>query len=125
MGNDSSQPLKYGERLDNDINVNWNKVTCPNPFPPREAHCSCSLNNKLYVFGGVVADGAEPIESNDLLIYDLGKEARVTQDYLIALIKMLRSQRLTCLHVSKFTMFYDTRCMLIVEKKKHCKFNIK
>ena len=73
MGNDSSQPLKYGQRLDNDITVNWKKVTRENPFPPRESHCSCSISNKLYVFGGVVADGGEPIESNDLLVYDLGK----------------------------------------------------
>ncbi len=74
MGNDSSQPLKYGERLDNDITVNWKKIQSENPFPPREAHCSCAVGNKLYVFGGVVQTADDDaVESNELLIYDVGE----------------------------------------------------
>ena len=78
MGNDSSQPLKYGERLDNDITVKWKKVACENPFPPRESHCSCSIDRKLYVFGCVKqGDDGEPVELNDLLVYDLGTETDI------------------------------------------------
>ncbi len=74
MGNESSQPLKYGERLDNDINIKWTKVDTENPFPPRESHCSTALNNKLYVYGGVIqSEGEEPVESNDLLVFDSGR----------------------------------------------------
>ena len=74
MGNESSQPLKYGERLDNDINIKWTKVDTENPFPPRESHCSTALNSKLYVYGGVIQSGdEEPVESNDLLVFDSGR----------------------------------------------------
>ncbi len=74
MGNDSSQPQKYGERLDNDITVNWKKIPCENPFAPREAHCSCALNSKLFVFGGVTqTEEDEALETNDLLVFDTGE----------------------------------------------------
>ncbi|XP_013407938.1 kelch domain-containing protein 1 [Lingula anatina] len=73
MGNEASQNVKYGERLDNDINVNWSKLEVQNKYcAPRDGHAAASIARKMYVFGGVVsrADG-EHTESNELFSLDL------------------------------------------------------
>jgi len=75
MGNETSlQSMSYGEKLDNDVVVNWKKIQCNNPFPGRDGHCSCAVKNDLYVFGGVLqTDDSECVESNELLIFNTGK----------------------------------------------------
>ena len=73
MGNDQSQSSSTGECLNNNITVTWKKgndIT----FPLREGHCACSIENKMYIFGGVIqGQGEDMLESNDLLCYDIGK----------------------------------------------------
>ena len=70
MGNQSSQSVAVGDRLENDMKVTWSKVTdCE--FPLREGQCACSHGNCMYLFGGVI-QGDEMIESNDLLCFDAG-----------------------------------------------------
>ncbi|XP_077989596.1 kelch domain-containing protein 1-like [Glandiceps talaboti] len=72
MGNETSaQNIKYGQQLNNTVSVEWSKIDCVNPFPARDGHTACGVNNKLYVFGGVVSSGnSEIVESNDLLVFD-------------------------------------------------------
>ena len=80
MGNETSQQsMSYGEKLENDVIVNWERLKCDNPFPGRDGHCSCAVKNDLYVFGGVLqSDGSECVESNELLIFNTGKHFFVT-----------------------------------------------
>ena len=74
MGNETSQQIKYGDKLDNNVTVTWNKLASDCPFAPRDGHVSCGFGNQLFVFGGVAKVGElETEELNDLLLLDLGK----------------------------------------------------
>ena len=79
MGNEGSAPLKYGEKLENDVKVTWKKSQAKNSPAGRDGHCAVTVTNKAYIFGGVVqtADG-QAVESNDMLIFDLGKGITVS-----------------------------------------------
>ncbi len=73
MGNEASQQIKYGEKLENDVNVTWRKIG-DNPFAARDGHCACGVGNKLFVFGGVVqTPEGTCYESKDLLVFDVGE----------------------------------------------------
>ena len=75
MGNDASHQIKYGEPLENDIEVTWTKNGSNCPFPPRDGHVACNVGNKMFVFGGVVrTDDGQNLESNELLVFDLGED---------------------------------------------------
>ena len=84
MGNEASQQsLSYGEKLENDVIVNWERLKCDNPFPGRDGHCSCAVKNDLYVFGGVLqSDDSECVESNELLIFNTGKGISIFCDLI-------------------------------------------
>nr|XP_006820713.1 PREDICTED: kelch domain-containing protein 1-like [Saccoglossus kowalevskii] len=74
MGNEaSSQNITYGQRLNNDVSVEWTKIDCDNPFPSRYGHTACGVGDCLYVFGGVVCCGDDDdiVESSDLLKFNL------------------------------------------------------
>lgn len=75
MGNESSAPVTYGTRLLNDIKVEWKKVEMDAKLPSRDGHCAAAIADKLYVFGGVrwLSDLEEVIESNEILVFDVGK----------------------------------------------------
>ena len=87
MGNETSQGVRYADAIENDISVSFDR--CPHteqegtggggspaadPALCREGHVACSSGNRLYVFGGVVQtpDGLSQ-ESDDLLVFDIGK----------------------------------------------------
>lgn len=56
--------------LDNDISV-FMKHGKKVPFSPREGQCASVIDGKMYVFGGVShTNDDEPIECNELLVYD-------------------------------------------------------
>lgn len=75
MGNESSAPVTYGTRLLNDIKVEWKKVEMTAKLPSRDGHCAAAIADKLYVFGGVrwLSDLEEVTESNEILVFDVGK----------------------------------------------------
>jgi len=77
MGNEGSQQVKCGDKLENDIVVKWEKLADnSDPFPGRDGHCACSVGGNLFVFGGIVPQrdhASENIESNELLVFDLGE----------------------------------------------------
>lgn len=75
MGNESSAPVTYGTRLLNDIKVEWKKVEMDAKLPSRDGHCAAAIADKLYVFGGVrwLSDLGEVTESNEILVFDVGK----------------------------------------------------
>ena len=75
MGNESSVPVTYGTRLLNDIKVEWKKVEMDAKLPSRDGHCAAAIADKLYVFGGVrwLSDLEEVTESNEILVFDVGK----------------------------------------------------
>lgn len=75
MGNESSAPVTYGTRLLNDVKVEWKKVEMDAKLPPRDGHCAAAIADKLYVFGGVrwLSDLEEVTESNEILVFDVGK----------------------------------------------------
>lgn len=76
MGNESSAPITYGTKLLNDINFEWKKVEMDAELPSRDGHCAAAIANKLYVFGGVrwLSDVGEVTESNEILVFDAGKQ---------------------------------------------------
>lgn len=62
-------------KLENDVVVNIRKAKTDFPFAPREGCVACGLGNRVYVFGGVIqSDNAEPQETNDLLLFNLGEQ---------------------------------------------------
>jgi hypothetical protein len=73
MGNQGSSSQELGVKLENDITVTWKKVTSCS-FPLREGQCACSQGNNMYVFGGVINDGENHIESCELLKFNVGME---------------------------------------------------
>lgn len=75
MGNESSAPVTYGTRLLNDVKVEWKKVEMDAKLPSRDGHCASAIADKLYVFGGVrwLSDLEEVTESNEILVFDVGK----------------------------------------------------
>ena len=74
MGNEVSQQVKYGEKLENNVEIKWEKMgDVTNNFPGRDGHCSCAINGKLYVLGGITPKSADSMESNDLLVFDFGE----------------------------------------------------
>ena len=75
MGNESSAPVTYGTRLLNDVKVGWKKVEMDAKLPSRDGHCAAAIADKLYVFGGVrwLSDLEEVTESNEILVFDVGK----------------------------------------------------
>lgn len=75
MGNESSAPVTYGTRLLNAIKVEWKKVEMDAKLPSRDGHCAAAIADKLYVFGGVrwLSDLEEVTESNEILVFDVGK----------------------------------------------------
>lgn len=75
MGNESSAPVTYGTRLLNDVKVEWKKVEMDAKLPSRDGHCAAAIADKLYVFGGVrwLSDLEEETESNEILVFDVGK----------------------------------------------------
>ena len=76
------QQASSATRVDNDIVVNIRKAQTEFPFPPREGCVACGLGNKVYVFGGVIqSDDAEPQESNDLLVFNIGEQNGVIRTY--------------------------------------------
>lgn len=43
-------------------------------YSGREGQIACSVGNKVYIFGGVEqGQGEEPKETNDIIVFDLGK----------------------------------------------------
>ena len=79
MGNEVSQQnlggssSKVGTKLQNDVKITWKLGCKDSEFAPRDGHCACSINKKLYIFGGVAqTPGGDFAESNALLIYDTG-----------------------------------------------------
>ncbi|KAL5004200.1 hypothetical protein ScPMuIL_017656 [Solemya velum] len=75
MGNENSQNVVYGDRLQNNVELSWKKMK-PCPYPNREGQCACSHGNDLYIFGGVIqSNSEEPVESNDLLVYNTEKNS--------------------------------------------------
>jgi N-acetylneuraminic acid mutarotase len=74
MGNEASIPVTYGTKLLNNAKVEWTKVK-GNGFAPRDGHCSASVGNKVYVFGGVCWNESigEVSEVNETLVFDSGK----------------------------------------------------
>lgn len=75
MGNESSAPVTYGTRLLNDVKVEWKKVEMDAKLPSRDGHCAAAIADKLYVFVGVrwLSDLEEVTESNEILVFDVGK----------------------------------------------------
>lgn len=75
MGNESSAPVAYGTRLLNDVKVEWKKVEMDAKLPSRDGHCAAAIADKLYLFGGVrwLSDLEEVTESNEILVFDVGK----------------------------------------------------
>ena len=75
MGNEISAPVSYGTKLRNDVNVEWKKVEMDVKLPSRDGHCAAAIANKLYIFGGVrwLSDIGEVTESNEILLFDVGK----------------------------------------------------
>lgn len=75
MGNESSAPVTYGTRLLNDVKVEWKKVEMDAKLPSRDGHCAAAIADKLYLFGGVrwLSDLEEVTESNEILVFDVGK----------------------------------------------------
>lgn len=74
MGNENSAPVTYGQRLLNDVRVEWKKNESVHIFASRDGHCAASIENRLFVFGGVCWDPevSEVSESNEILMFDLG-----------------------------------------------------
>ncbi|XP_060569590.1 kelch domain-containing protein 1-like [Ruditapes philippinarum] len=70
MGNQGSSSQELGVKLENDTTVTWKKVTSCS-FPLREGQCACSQGNNMYVFGGVINDGENHIESCELLKFNV------------------------------------------------------
>lgn len=97
MGNEGSVPVSYGQRLLNDVKIDWMKAE-DNHFSRRDGHCSVAVGSKLYVFGGVKWDGAigEVSESKETLIYDNSKCFK-SKIRLILLFHREKSTTLTCL----------------------------
>ena len=61
-------------KVDNDIVVHMRKAKNDFPFAPREGCVACGLGNSVYVFGGVIqSNHAEPQETNELLLFNLGE----------------------------------------------------
>ena len=71
MGNEGSHSIYYGQTIDNDITCKWKKA-CSNQFVAREGHCSASVENCLFVFGGVTLVEQEGIESAQLFCFNQG-----------------------------------------------------
>jgi len=67
-----SSSSSSGKKIDTNMEVTFKRVAdCQ--FPTREGCCSCSVGNKMYVFGGVIHSSTdELVESNELLCYDGG-----------------------------------------------------
>ncbi|KAK3096994.1 hypothetical protein FSP39_005475, partial [Pinctada imbricata] len=60
--------------LQNDIKVQWKRSEVQFQFPSREGQCCCGVENKLYIFGGVLqGEGMDLVESNDLLCFEKDK----------------------------------------------------
>ncbi|WAR00752.1 KLDC1-like protein, partial [Mya arenaria] len=72
MNGEGSTSQGSGIKIDNDMSLAWKRVTdCV--FPVREGQCSCSVGNKMYIFGGVIHSNTQDlVESNDLLCFDAG-----------------------------------------------------
>ncbi|XP_031564437.1 tip elongation aberrant protein 1-like [Actinia tenebrosa] len=70
MGNEASVQVTYGTKLLNNAKFEWTKVK-DGCFPPRDGHCSASVGNKVYVFGGVRwnQDISEVSEVNETLVF--------------------------------------------------------
>lgn len=55
--------------------VTWNKIASKAFVPTsRDGHCCAVVGRKLYAFGGVTIANGELIETNDLLMFNLGKQ---------------------------------------------------
>ena len=75
MGNEGSQPIKYGETLENDVKVTWKQISAEKSPSGRDGHCACSIGNKCFVFGGVeLTDDGTAQESNKMLVFALGRK---------------------------------------------------
>ena len=62
-------------RVENDVVVNIRKAKTDFPFAAREGCVACGLDNRVYVFGGVIqSNHAEPQETNDLLLFNIGEQ---------------------------------------------------
>ncbi|XP_064621079.1 uncharacterized protein LOC135483936 [Lineus longissimus] len=73
MGNEASQGVQLGKPIENDIKVTWSRVDCEPSFPPRDCHAACSVDGRMFVFGGVMITGDDDCaESNDLLMLEIG-----------------------------------------------------
>lgn len=74
MGNEASVQVTYGTKLLNNAKVEWTKVK-DGCFAPRDGHCSASVGNKVYAFGGVCwnQDISEVSEVNETLVFCTGK----------------------------------------------------
>ena len=73
MGNEVSGSVTYGQRLLNDIKVEWKIVDGGKDFKPRDGHCAASIGDKLFVFGGVrLGEDGEVSESREVLVFDTG-----------------------------------------------------
>ena len=73
MGNEVSGSVTYGQKLLNDIKVEYKKVGGGSEIKPRDGHCAASIDDKLFVFGGVCwGEGGEVFESREILMFDAG-----------------------------------------------------
>ena len=74
MGNEISGSVIYGQRLLNDIQVEWQKLEGGNEIKPRDGHCAASVGKNLFVFGGVCwGENGEVSESGEIFVFDSGK----------------------------------------------------
>lgn len=83
MGNNesTSAPTINEKKLENDIEISWKSFKkCP--FAPREGQCCTTIQNTLYIFGGVICKLSQDesgqtvvinYETNELLKYDCDK----------------------------------------------------
>ena len=72
MGNEESHAVVQEQELENTVKLTW-KAIKPLNISGREGHCSASVQNKLYIFGGVTCTANEVFqEVNDFLCYDAG-----------------------------------------------------
>ena len=116
MGNETSAPVTYGQRLLNSISVEWKKVETAHQFPARDGHCAAPIDKKLFVFGGVCWNSAsdDVSETNDTLIFDSGMhELRtfvvclgIVVPQLSLFMEHKTSYRLSSLHDSNDTDLY-------------------
>jgi hypothetical protein len=76
MGNEASQGVQLGKPIENDVKVSWKRVDCEPSFQARDCHAACSVNGRMFTFGGVMItpdNHNDCAESDDLLMLEIGE----------------------------------------------------